>query len=102
MSAETFAVGDRCEANYQGLGVWYSGRIAAVSSSPASATVGASARRPRPGTLFDIRYDDGDVEMEVRRSLLRAPLMPGDLCEGNFQAHGIWYPGTVSVVRDDD
>ena len=30
-AAETFSVGDRCEANYQGLGVWYSGRIADIS-----------------------------------------------------------------------
>ena len=28
--------------------------------------------------------------------------MAGDLCEGNFRAHGIWYPGKISVVHEAD
>ena len=81
-----FGEGDRCEANFQGLGVWFSGRVLRVHADRS----------------MDIAYDDGDVELRVRRPLVRAALVAGETCEGNFLGQGVWYPGTIRRVHEQD
>jgi hypothetical protein len=81
----TFSTGDRCEANYQGLGIWYSGCVTNVHADQS----------------MDINYDDGDVELRVRQTWVRCGLSIGDLCEGNFHGRGMWYPGNVHAVHDN-
>jgi hypothetical protein len=47
--------GDKCEANYKGRGKWFPGKILRVSDD---------------GT-FDIQYDDGESETNVKGNLIR-------------------------------
>ena len=51
-----YTVGTRCEGNYQGLGIWYSGRITNIHPEDSS---------------VDIEYDDADVELRVRPTWVR-------------------------------
>jgi hypothetical protein len=78
-------VGDRCEGNYQGLGIWYPGKITNIHSEDGS---------------IDINYDDGDVELRVRKMWVRSSLKVGDKCEANYHGRGMWYKGTILAVNE--
>jgi hypothetical protein len=82
-----FKVGTRCEGNYQGLGIWYSGRITNIHPEDSS---------------VDIEYDDADVELRVRPTWVRPSLKVGDNCEANYHARGLWYSGTVVAVHESN
>mmetsp|Transcript_91699 Transcript_91699/g.262154 ORF Transcript_91699/g.262154 Transcript_91699/m.262154 type:complete len:196 (-) Transcript_91699:126-713(-) len=62
-----FAVGARVEARYGGsdVGEWYEARVAA-----ARLTEALTSRNAR--WVYDIFYDDGDVEQEVETPMIRA------------------------------
>ena len=53
-STETFAVGDVVEANFEGAGHWYPGRIASLDSGS-----------------YEIAYDDGESESGVSSANVR-------------------------------
>ena len=58
-----FEVFDNVEANYKELGKWFSGIIVAVH--PVAAATGQFVN-------YDVAYDDGDSEADVRAENLRA------------------------------
>lgn len=97
-----FTEGQQIEANYQGSGKWYSGKVAAVRSS---------------GT-YDITYDDGDSETAVRPENLRdaggtvsSVPVGGDTSAGftldepvdaDYGGKGKWYPGRIAKINKDN
>jgi len=104
-----FRIGQRVEGNYRGQGKWYPGEIGKVRTEG-----------------FDIDYDDGEKEYNVKDELIRAePIsMPGagsgatkkvsaeqeqttskvkfavgDKVEALYRGKTRWYPGVISKVR---
>lgn len=89
-----FETGDDIEAQYKGKSKWYKGMIARVHTSS-------------DGVRYDILYEDGDTENDVRPSLIRRPgtgntkLQQGDAVEGNYGGKGKWYKGKIHKLNGD-
>ena len=95
-----FEEGDKVEADYKGRGRWFPGVV---------------KRDNRDGT-FDINYDDGEREMNVRNTSIRrrehsspsrstnngAKLKQGDKIEADYKGRGRWHPGTIRRDNFDD
>ena len=98
----TIIEGDKVEANYRGSGRYYKGVI---------------NRTNRDGT-FDVDYDDGEKEKNVRQSMIRAldssmraaqgrgggsgPLKRGDRVEARYRGRGTkFYKGKVVRINSD-
>ena len=100
-----FIVGDKVEACYRGKSKWYPGVVSKVRAEG-----------------FDIDYDDGEKEYNVKDELIRpAPesakpnpentrsprksvlrkFRIGQRIEGNYRGEGRWYPGEISKVRTE-
>jgi hypothetical protein len=87
--------GQQIEADFQGRGRFYAGRIARV----------------RLNGTFDINYDDGEKEVAVDRRSIRAGsvestcssrqarLEEGMKVEVNYKGKGKWFKGKISRVR---
>jgi hypothetical protein len=83
-----FKEGDNVEVDFQGTGRYFPGKII----------------RDRNNGTYDIQYDDGDMEAQVNEKLIRhgsSNFKEGDRVEGNYKGKGKYYPGKISVVRDD-
>ena len=91
---------DKIEANYKGRGRWYPG-VVQKSNSDGS---------------FDIHYDDGEIELNVVRTMIRQleeskldgslrngtkGFAVGTIVEGNYKGKGRWFPGTIKVVSQN-
>ena len=76
-------------------GKWYSATIMRCRQIPAA-------------IAYDIKYDDGESELGVKRAAIRAPggsnkknLEKGDKVEARHSGCGSkWYPGTITRCRD--
>ena len=82
-----FSVGDRVDGNYRGEGDWYPGRIAKVHADGA-------ARR------YDVHYDDGDREAQVRPSCLRPRAKKKKNKNKKAGAGPRWRPGRTVPAGD--
>lgn len=85
-----YEVCNRVEANFNGKGTWFAGRISDVT-----------------GSTYTIHYDDGDMEEGVSACNLK-PLTGssetfdvGQHVEGNWQGRGEWHSGVISDVVSD-
>ena len=65
-TVESFETGDDIEARYKGKDKWYKGMIAAVNK-----TAGKAAEN----CTYDVLYEDGDTENEVRLTCSTAMLL---------------------------
>ena len=99
-----FAVGEKVEACYRGESKWYPGVVSKVRAEG-----------------FDIEYNDGEKEFNVKEDLIRAIVVPvvetkpkearrktvtrkfriGQRVEGNYRGQGKWFAGEISKVRTD-
>lgn len=94
-----YKIGDVVEARYNGKDVWYSGEIYNVNKETNS---------------YDIAYDDGEKEQEVREEFIRLFKRPivnnnstssfkiGDRIEGNYQGSNTFYPGKIVRAHGDN
>nr|CCA16816.1 conserved hypothetical protein [Albugo laibachii Nc14] len=95
MEQNAFSVGTRIDCLYEGNTdkIWYPGRIAAVKVTEWDACV------------YEIQYDDGEVEYEVVQDYIRSheygTICCGTRVAGNYAASGDWYTGTITEVQDD-
>ncbi|KAJ1420053.1 hypothetical protein B484DRAFT_333258, partial [Ochromonadaceae sp. CCMP2298] len=89
-----FAMGDKVEANYRAKDRWLQGVIAGGNAD---------------GT-YEIKYDDGEVEKNVRGLSMRlidvanavdGGMKAGARVEANFRNRGSWLPGCVKKVNRD-
>ena len=93
---EDLRVGSVVQADYQGKGKYYKGKI----------------MRVRLNGTYDILYDDGNMEQSLHPSLIRTvssspkrntdmdePIREGSRIECNFRGRGKYYPGKISRVR---
>lgn len=94
-----FQVGDIVEGNYRERGNFYKGKI---SSDKGDGT-------------YDILYDDGESETDVRKECIRIINVGNDSnlnvvvtnygegtkVEANYRGGGTWYPGKISNNRGD-
>jgi Ca2+-binding EF-hand superfamily protein len=93
-------VGAHVEARYKGGSKWFKGKI----------------RRDRKDGTFDIEYDDGDSEKNVKRESIRMPkkggkqpgggdsedeaeLREGTRVEAKFKGGSKWFKGEITRVR---
>lgn len=95
----SFQVGDIVEGNYRERGNFYKGKI---SSDKGDGT-------------YDILYDDGESETDVRKECIRIINVSNDSSlnvvvtnydegtkvEGNYRGSGTWYHGKISNNRGD-
>ena len=89
------AKGDKIEARYKGKDKWFGGEVTAVNGD---------------GT-FDVRYDDGDREYNVKADMIRlkggssskaAPaLARGDKVEARYKGKDKWFAGEITTVNID-
>ena len=94
--------GQTVEARYKGKSKFYRGKIL----------------KARGNDRYDIEYDDGDVEQNVRRSLIRSlesdtqssggsgnestNFAEGDAVEARYKGKAKYYPGVISKVNRDN
>ena len=95
-SSAKFYEGDAIEARFGGRDKWFKGKITSVN---------------RDGT-YDIRYDDGDREKDVKTDLIR-PLggssssssstkyYEGDVVEARFGGRDKWFKGKITAANRD-
>eukprot|EP00501_MAST-03F_sp_TOSAG23-6_P000295 GSMAST32.ASY1.ANO1.302.1 assembled CDS len=87
-----FKEGDAVEAMYGDGPEWFPGSISAVNND---------------GT-YNIKYSDGDSEMNVLKEYIRVPLVgggsfsEGDPIEALFRGESEWFPGMISKVHDNN
>lgn len=95
MEQNAFSVGTRVDCLYEENTdkVWYPGLIAAVKVTECDACV------------YEIQYDDGEVEHEVVQEYIRVheygTICCGTRVAGNYASSGDWYTGTISEVQND-
>lgn len=92
---EEYEVCDRVEANWQGKGRWYSGRIVARSGVCQD-------------SVYSIRYDDGDYEEGRQPEYIRdlnsdaIRFVVDDPVLANYAGRGRYFPGTIGAVNEDE
>ncbi len=77
--ADSWAVGDRCLANWSNDRYWYPGTIIETD-----------------GSLYHIQFDDGDREWLRAGSLTEENLGVGTYVEVNWMWGGVYYTGTIA------
>jgi hypothetical protein len=80
--------GDTCEARARGRAKWCRGVVERISGSA-------------PRVTYDVRYDDGRRERDVRAEHVRCLLRVGDRIEADCRGKGRWYDGTVEWIDAD-
>ena len=85
MRTLTLHEGDTCEARARGRAKWCRGVVDRING-----------RAPR--ATYDVRYDDGRRERDVRAEHVRCLLRVGDRIEADCRGKGRWYDGTVEWV----
>ncbi|GMI52396.1 hypothetical protein ScalyP_jg10900, partial [Parmales sp. scaly parma] len=88
--AESFSRGDKVEARYKGKSKYYEGKI---------------ARDNRDGT-YDIDYNDGEKEKDVKANLIKSKpssqsLSRGDKVEARYRGGQKYYKGVVAKENRD-
>lgn len=91
-TCRTHSVCDRIEANYQGRGRWYAGRIRRVTGTCANAR-------------YQVGYDDGDTDQNLPSSRVRIllignkkPFRVNQPVLANYRARGRYYAGRITRV----
>ncbi|KAF4316422.1 hypothetical protein JM18_007227 [Phytophthora kernoviae] len=89
-----YGIGERVDGLYDENtdGMWYPGRIQCVHPG-------------EDGFMFEVLYDDGEVEMHVRSEFLRKHV-PGTICVGTrvlcrYDGGDEYYTGQVSDVQEN-
>ncbi|GMI02110.1 hypothetical protein TrST_g14237, partial [Triparma strigata] len=101
-SSQSYSRGDAVEARYRGGSKYYPGKI---------------HRDNRDGT-YDINYDDGEKEKDVKVTLIKAlsagsprsprsqiadeELQRGDTVEARYRGGAKFYPGKIARVNNED
>ena len=90
-----FTVDDKVEADFKGKGKWFPAKV----------------MRLRDDDTYDIMYDDGDKELRIPLSRVRArevqqhvdpsTLKSGTLVEGRYKGKSKFYPAKVATVNRD-
>ena len=89
-SLSNIQIGYRVFCNWMGSGFWYSGEISQIDLDD---------------NLFNVLYDDGDIENNVPRSRLKkddTKFYVGQQIKGNWQNQGIYYNGRIIKINQVD
>ena len=81
-----YVKGSDIEARYEGRREWWRGRVMRVN---------------RDEGTYDIRYDNGEEELEVHPTMMRPRMRKGASVMARFQGRKRWFPGKISRVHDN-
>ena len=79
--ADSWAVGDKCFANWSYDSYWYPGTIIETD-----------------GALYHIQFDDGDREWLSSNNLMEDSLKAGTSVEANWLMGGVYYTGSIAEM----
>jgi len=81
-----YVKGSDIEARFEGRREWWRGRVTRVN---------------RDDGTYDIRYDNGEEELEVHPTMMRPRMRKGAPVMARFQGRKRWFPGKITRVHGD-